>query len=140
VARRQSSTRAYGVLIEGDQVLLVRASNPRYDPPIWWLPGGGIDFGETPEEALVREFLEETGLEVARPRLLGVSADLRRRDNGDHVHTVRINYLVERVGGELAHEVGGTTDQARWFALAELDALRLAGFVAPALALAQGAK
>lgn len=140
MGRRQSSTRAYGVLVEQGQVLLVRSSNPHYDPPLWWLPGGGIDFGETPEEALAREFVEETGLVIGEPQLLGVGADTRRRDNGDQVHTVRITYRVTRVGGELTDELEGTTDRARWFELEGLEALRLAGFVLPALALAQSAK
>lgn len=43
------------------QVLLVK----RYDVPVWVLPGGGIDPGETPEAAVVREVYEETGFTVA---------------------------------------------------------------------------
>lgn len=42
------------------QVLLVQ----RQDVPVWVLPGGGIDEGETPENAVCREVLEETGLQV----------------------------------------------------------------------------
>ena len=129
--------RAYGVLIDSGRIALVRSSNPRHDPPLWWLPGGGIDFAETPESALVREFLEETGLAVGSPALLGVSADVRRRDNGDQIHTVRITYTVVLVGGDLAHEVHGTTDHARWFTLDEVDALNLADYARAAIAAAQ---
>lgn len=43
-----------------DQVLLVK----RRDVPVWVLPGGGIDPGESPEEAVCRELHEETGLDT----------------------------------------------------------------------------
>lgn len=43
----------------------------RRDVPVWVLPGGGIDPGESPEDASVREILEETGLSVKIDRLVG---------------------------------------------------------------------
>lgn len=48
------------ILNEKEEILLVK----RKDVPIWVLPGGGIDKGETPEKAIVREVKEETGLNV----------------------------------------------------------------------------
>jgi len=87
------------VLINEGNVALVRSSNPKHQPPLWWLPGGGIDFGESPEDTLLREFVEETGLEVKNPKLIGTTSDLRRRDNGDKLHTVRILFTVELAGG-----------------------------------------
>jgi 8-oxo-dGTP diphosphatase len=137
MSKRQSSVRAYGVLIEDGRILLVRSSNPRHEPPLWWLPGGGIHFGETPEVTVLREFHEETGLVVRSPTLLLVTSDLRRRENGDQIFTVRISYVVEPDGGELAHEVDGTTDRAGWFGLDELDALHLADYAHGAIAAAQ---
>ncbi len=128
--------RAYGVLIEESRVLLVRSSSPDFQPPLWWLPGGGLDFGETPEQALLREFTEETGLVVAHPTLLGVTSDLRRRDNGDRIHTVRIHYRVRQRGGTLRDEASGTTDQARWFPLGDLGGANVADYARAALSLA----
>ena len=48
------------------RVLLVR----RADDGRWAMPGGWVDPGETPEQAVVREAAEETGLRVSAPRLL----------------------------------------------------------------------
>jgi 8-oxo-dGTP diphosphatase len=137
MSKRQSSVRAYGVLLEAGRVLLVRSSNPRHDPPLWWLPGGGIDFGESPETTLLREFREETGLAVRDPELLIVTSDLRRRTNGDQIHTVRVSYTVTLDGGDLTHEVDGTTDHAAWFDLGALGSLHLAEYAVTAIGAAQ---
>ncbi len=135
--RQRTTVRSYGILFKDERVVLVRSSNPHHVPPLWWLPGGGIDFGEAPEEALVREFLEETGLAVDDPHLIGVTSDERRRDNGERLHTVRILYTVRWVGGSLRDEAEGTTDLARWFALAEMDDVNLADYARRALDLVQ---
>jgi ADP-ribose pyrophosphatase YjhB (NUDIX family) len=137
MSKQHTSVRAYGVLLDEGRVALVRSSNPRHSPPLWWLPGGGIEFGEAPEDTLVREFFEETGLRVRDPQLLGVTSDLRRRDNGDRIHTVRIIFTVELAGGELSDEVHGTTDHAAWFELSGLDSLNVAEYAMAAIGSAQ---
>ncbi len=133
MSRPPTTVRAYGVARRDDLVLLVRSSSPLIDPPLWWLPGGGLAFAESPVEALVREFEEETGLAAHDPVLLDVLSDVRRRPNGDRVHAVRIIYRVRAGEGELRHEVDGTTDRAEWFPLAELGGLNLADFARRAL-------
>lgn len=137
MSKQHTSVRSYGVLIDQGRVALVRSSNPKHTPSLWWLPGGGIDFGEAPEDTLVREFFEETGLVVRDPALLGVTSDVRRRDNGDRIHTVRILFTVELAGGELRHEVHGTTDHAAWFDLDELAELNVADYARNAIESAQ---
>jgi 8-oxo-dGTP diphosphatase len=61
---------ALGIVFSGEepnQILLIK----RRDIPVWVLPGGGIDKGEVPEHACLREVLEESGLEVTIERKLG---------------------------------------------------------------------
>ena len=138
MSKQHTSVRSYGILIDNDRVALVRSSNPRHVPPLWWLPGGGIDFGEAPEDTLIREFREETGLDVDNPQLIGVTSDVRRRDNGDKIHTVRIIFCVDLAGGELHHEVHGTTDHAAWFDLRDLETMNIADYARAAITSVQG--
>ncbi len=74
------------VLDDQGRVLLVRHTYVAG----WWLPGGGVDAGETCEQALIKELAEEGGVRpTARPRLLSVhSNDARFR--GDHVLLYRV--------------------------------------------------
>jgi 8-oxo-dGTP diphosphatase len=138
MSKQHTSVRAYGILVHDESVLLVRSSSNQINPPLWWLPGGGIDFGESPEETLLREFHEETGLAIKDPILFDVASDVRRRPNGDRIHTVRVLYTVSLDGGELRDEVTGTTDQAQWFKLQGLDQVNVAEYAARAIHTALG--
>ena len=133
MTHQHTSVRAYGILVLENRVVLVRASNPVNNKPVWWLPGGGVNFAESPEEAMTREFEEETGLLIAQPELVDVLSDVRRRPNGDKIHSVRVIYRVHLVGGQLRDEQEGSTDMARWFALDALGEVNLAQYTRHAL-------
>lgn len=67
-----------------NEVLLIK----RRDVPIWVIPGGGIENGETPEEAMAREFLEETGFKVKIKRKVAVYRQNHKKDI--HLFTCQI--------------------------------------------------
>lgn len=54
--------RVAGILVQDGKILLVR--HEKNDKSYWLIPGGGVDFGESAEEALIREFQEEVGLPI----------------------------------------------------------------------------
>ncbi|CAB4696551.1 unannotated protein [freshwater metagenome] len=56
---------AYALVVRGGDVLLTRLSARVTDDELWTLPGGGVEHGEDPRAAVVREVHEETGLEVS---------------------------------------------------------------------------
>ncbi|GAB3751914.1 hypothetical protein GCM10028864_28650 [Microlunatus parietis] len=93
----------------------------RYRSGTWGLPGGGVDHGEHPEQGVVREVEEETGYLVRVTELLGIHTNRWTTTSGHDLHSVNIVYGVEIVGGELRHEVDGSSDQAAWLTDAELD-------------------
>jgi len=119
---------AYNVCIdESSRLLLCRLSDITERPGWWTLPGGGIDFGEHPEDGALRELHEETGLVGKIVGLLAVDS-LRRTlraterdrlgfDDGTECdyHSVRIVYRTEVVGGDLRDETDESTDMAAWF-------------------------
>lgn len=68
----RSRSAARVIITDGDSVLLLADTDPGLPGTRWWVtPGGGIDPGETPLTAAVREIEEETGLVVDAARLLG---------------------------------------------------------------------
>ena len=99
-------------------------------PGQWTLPGGGVEHGEHPGDAVVREFGEETGLLVQVDDLRTVTADVARLPGSHLEHTDRIVYDVSAFGGELRAEADGTTDRVEWVGAAELARLALMPFTA----------
>jgi len=114
-------------------VLLARAAGTTAIGGRWFLPGGGLEFGEDPPGALVREFEEETGLDVEVGRLLGVLSDTATLPDGSGLHTVRLVYAITSWAGTLRHETDGSTDEARWVARAEVGSLPVLPYVRTAL-------
>jgi 8-oxo-dGTP diphosphatase len=126
---------AYGIVHdESGRLLLVRAAPFLTVAGRWFLPGGGVEHGEAPMDALRREVAEESGLEIEGATLAGVLSDTWPIPDGSLLHTVRIVYRVDRWRGELRHEASGSSDRAAWFSADELEAVPLVRYVRDALA------
>jgi 8-oxo-dGTP diphosphatase len=128
---------AYGICRDAaGRVLLARNSDLSEFPGQWTLPGGGVEQGEHPDDAVVREFAEETGLSVRIDRLRAATADVVRLSPGPLEHTDRLVYDVTIVGGSLRSESDGTTDLVEWISKSNLERLPLMPFTAHLLGLA----
>lgn len=126
---------AYGVAVRDGHILLARASRSSDFPGEWSLPGGGVDHGEHPEQAITREFLEETGLVVSVEGECEVFSDVRDiPSKGIRLHHVRLCYPVTVVAGVLRNEPQGSTDLARWVRFGDaLELTTIAPFVTAAI-------
>ncbi len=99
---------AFGIILdENEQVLLCH----RRDYDLWTLPGGGLEAGETPWQACVREVEEEVGLVVRVDRLVGVYSIPDRDD-------IVFSFVCTIKGGEL--RTTDEADQIAYFAFREI--------------------
>lgn len=102
---------AYGVVWDSQgRILLAKASASAPNPGWWYLPGGGVEHGEHPRDAVVREFGEETGLSVEVER----ARDAWSWVTETGIHNNAVIFDVRITGGQLRAEVGGTTEEAVW--------------------------
>ena len=129
---------AYAVITDGDRILLAHWNSPTR--PAWTMPGGGLDPGEDPMDAAVREVLEETGFHVELDGILGTDSQVIPEKDRFHgtgpIQALRILYRAHVVGGELRYEEDGSTDEAAWFPIDEVASLTRVGLVDTAMTMA----
>jgi 8-oxo-dGTP diphosphatase len=106
------------VVLDGDRVLLIKRGHAPLKGQ-WCLPGGGVETGETLEQAVAREVLEETGLTVEVGPIVEVLDRISRDADGrvEH-HFVLVDFICRNGGGLLRG--ASDADDAAWVALADL--------------------
>ena len=126
IAQLQWRPAAYGIIIKESSILLLRQTNG-YD-----LPGGGIDKGETPERAVIREIREETGTIAKNPKLITVQTSFYKPFNTQdkYVQSIAIFYQCDYVSGELAIDGFDEAEKLyaeapEWIPLSKLDDIKL---------------
>ncbi len=112
--------RAAGVLVKEGKILLIR--HQKKDKTYWLLPGGGVDYGETMEDSLKREFLEECNLEVDIKDLAFVSQGIAP-DNSRHI--IHMTFIVEYISGELRVGEEEILKEVKFIPIEDIDKITL---------------
>ena len=114
---------AYAVVVSERGLLGTVNSSLTGAPGTWALPGGGIDPGESPSQAVLREVFEETGQHVRIVRVLALESDhwIGRSTSGvlEDFHALRIVYAAttKAPSDPIVHDLGGSTERADWVPL-----------------------
>ncbi|MDR3624938.1 MAG: NUDIX domain-containing protein [Chlamydiales bacterium] len=123
---------SYGVLLQDSKILLTLKKSGPYKG-LWDLPGGGIEFRETPEDTLKRELLEEAAMQVVQCKLVNIATfvgDYGSCENRYLFHHIGIIYkiLESRIMPDLVPE-----DEVRWVTLKQIKQDELTPFAKHAL-------
>ena len=141
---RRQRVAAYALLRRGDDELLLTRVAPHIRFQGWTLPGGGVDHGEHPRDAVRREVYEEAGLKAEPGRLLDVyhAHYTGARPDGlvEDYHAIALIFEAELLPESVDVEphvvdVGGSTDLVAWMSLADARTLSLSGAAKHAIAI-----
>lgn len=114
---------AYALVTSGRGILGTVNSTATLAPGIWTLPGGGVDPGESPSDAVLREMFEETGQKIVIDRVLTLESEhwIGRSITGalEDFHALRVVYAAtcETPSVPVVHDIGGSTQRADWVSL-----------------------
>lgn len=107
------------IIIKDEKVVLVKRNREPHKGK-WVFPAGFVDYGEHPEETLIREVKEETGLRVRRSELVDI---LQNPDDPRAVGHFGIYYKVTDFEGAIKNNDGIENQQIAWFSINSLPKL-----------------
>jgi 8-oxo-dGTP diphosphatase len=106
-----------GVIIKkDDQILLMKRQNS-HGHGTWCVPGGHLEYGETPQECAIREAMEETGVSIANPTFLTITNDIFAHEQK---HYVTIWLECAYISGEPKINAQREMSQVGWFSWTSL--------------------
>lgn len=112
---------AGAILVNSQKEVLL---NLRTDTHNWSLPGGYLEYGETFEQACIREYKEDAGIDVEIVQSLGIfDQGFTTYPNGDEAQVISKLYLVKQVGGQALQEATNETLDLKYFPFDQLPPL-----------------
>ena len=109
-----------GAIITCDGKILLEKRKNEPGKGKWSILGGLVELGENVEQTVIREVMEETGLEVEEPEHIDVVDNVIRDENGEvKYHFVIIDYFVKLKGGTL--EARSDAEELRWVTFDEVE-------------------
>ena len=117
-----------GCVFHEDQILLIKRNEPKI-PEIhgnWELPGGKIEFGETPEAAAIREIEEETGIKVKEGKLFPqIYQSVRKPSEELKIQVIIFCYICEPFSFILENQTPTKVSAVCWNPVSEVDPFEL---------------
>ncbi len=104
-----------GVIIENSKNEILIGKRIGSHSPLFSIPGGHLELGETFEEAAIKEVLEETGLQIFNPTVICVTNNLRTYKN-ENKHYISINLYTNKYSGKLEVKEKDKCEFWDWFA------------------------
>lgn len=109
-------------VLNQDGLILVmrRSASDNHRPLTWDLPGGGVEFGESPNDSVVREAYEEAGLSINSPTIFFVGS------KNEEKYVVELLYYTDYDGSEI--KLGAEHDETKWVTKDEFLKLDVPGY------------
>lgn len=98
---------SYGLILKENKIVLIKKANGPYEGKLD-LPGGTIEFNETPEQTLIREIKEEVGIDIKTYSLFDGNSTVvtwKHHDMTEQIHHIGFFYKIENYDGNIQKEV-----------------------------------